>query len=232
MGEENAMRRISVLGAALIVSVATLAPGIEAAALERMPIGRPQERGRITPRRGPVQHAPVQLHRGFPIQRPPRPVFVIRPEVRVRITPRIFLPPVFFGGVIIDQRPYVDPGYYPDRRRYYDDRYRNRYYDRNRLSWYDSELLYGQDGWAEFTLECNAYGQKLWFEVRDGRLRVDWAEVVFETGEAQVVDFSERSLGPGVYPLLDLRGGRRIDHVRMVAEATTRQAEVILRLEQ
>jgi len=71
----------------------------------------------------------------------------------------------------------------------------------------------------------------LWLEVRDGRARVDWAEIVFSNGESQVVDFNDRSLSPGLYRLLDYRGERRVDHVRVVAMATTSEVEMILRME-
>jgi len=157
---------------------------------------------------------------------------------RVRV--RIYLPPLFFGGVVIGGGPYDyrrydgryrDYRYYDDR--YYDDRSYGygRPYERDHLTWADSETLYREEEWVEFTLDCKARGERLWFEVRDGRARLDWAEVVFEDGEVQVIDFSERSIGPGVYPLLEFRNYRRVDHVRMVAAATTREVQLILRME-
>jgi hypothetical protein len=121
-----------------------------------------------------------------------------------RIPPVVFLPPVLFGGVVI--------GDLRDR------------YVRDRLAWADSETLYRDEEWVEVVLDCNARGEKLWFEVRDGRVLIDWAEIVFENGETQVVDFSERSIGPGLYVLMDFRDGRRVDHVRMVAQRFARCA--------
>jgi hypothetical protein len=163
---------------------------------------------------------------------------------RDRVSVRLYLPPLFFGGVVIGGSPdynyrywdnrYYGPSYdyryrdYPYYRGYYDYR---RPYQRDRLTWADSETLYRDEGWAEFTLDCTASGERLWLEVRGGRAQIDWAEVVFEDGEVQVVDFAERSLGPGVYELLGFRGYRRVDHVRMVAEATTRDVQLILRME-
>jgi hypothetical protein len=136
---------------------------------------------------------------------------VRRRRDRDRIPPMIFLPPVFFGGIVIDdwRRGYV----------------------RDRLTWSDSETLYREDDWVEFVLDANARGRKLWFEVRDGRVRIDWAEIVFDSGDTQVVDFSERSIGPGLYALLDFPDGRRVDHVRMVAQAASRQVRLNLRME-
>ena len=74
-------------------------------------------------------------------------------------------------------------------------------------------------------------GTRLWYEVQNGKVQADWAEVVFANGETQVVDFSEHTQDPGLYPLLDFRNGRVVDHVRIVARAKTDDARVALRLE-
>lgn len=170
-----------------------------------------------TVRPQPPPRRPTEMHPGWPLKRPPRETILRRRRERDRVPPLIFLPPVLFGGILIDDRR--------DRR---DPRHR---YERDRLTWSDSETLYRDDEWVEFVLDCNARGEKLWIEVRDGRARIDWAEVVFADGEAQVVDFKERSLGPGLYRLLEFRDDRRVDHVRMVAQAATREVRLILRME-
>jgi len=163
----------------------------------------------------PSRRAPVVINPGWPLKRPPRSV-VVRPPpvvVRPRIQPRLYLPPVVFGGVVVVER--------------YDYRYGRDYgYSRDSLVWQDSVTLYREDDWVEFTLDCNARGSKLWFEVVEGRLQVDWAEVVFQSGEVQVVEFPERTLGRGIYQLLDFQDGRRVEYVRMVAKATTREAQL------
>jgi hypothetical protein len=125
--------------------------------------------------------------------------------------PLIFLPPVIFGGVYLDYR---------------DDRSW-----RDRLLWEDAITVYDDEGWIEFTLDCGARGERLWIEIRGGRGRVDWAEIVFDDGGAQVIDFSDRSLGPGLYHLLEFHGYRRVNYARMVARASTREMRLILRLE-
>jgi len=175
---------------------------------------------RIAPRPPvPQRRSPVVIHPGSPLRRPPRPV-VVRPRVVVRplVQPRVFLPPVVFGGVVVVER--YDHRYYQDHG-----------YSRDSLVWQDGETLYREDDWTEFTLDCNARGSKIWFEVVTGRLQVDWAEVVFQNGEVQVVEFPERSLGRGIYELLDFRDGRRVDYVRMVARATTRESRLTLWLQ-
>jgi len=54
---------------------------------------------------------------------------------------------------------------------------------------------------------------------------------VYGNGETQVVDFAEHTQGPGLYPLLDFRNGRVVDHVRIVARAKSDDARIALRLE-
>ena len=49
---------------------------------------------------------------------------------------------------------------------------------------------------------------------------------MFENGEAQVVDFNERTLRQGTYSLLDFTNGRKVDHVRVVARAAGRDTEI------
>ncbi len=138
--------------------------------------------------------------------------------VRPRVQPRVYLPPVVFGGVVVVER--------------YDYRYgRDFGYSRESLVWQDSATLYREEDWVDFTLDCNARGSKLWFEIVEGRFQVDWAEVVFQNGEVQVVEFPERSQGRGIYQLLDFRDGRRVEYVRIVAKATTREANLSLWLQ-
>lgn len=203
------------------VGLGLVAPEFAAAQLFRPP---GSGRGRFIAPRPPVviRRAPVVTHRNWPLKRAPRPVIVRPPRggVRVRVEPRVFLPAIVFGGVVVGNRH--QRGYR------YDD---GRGYSRDGLAWQDSETLYREDDWTEFTLDCNARGTKLWFEIFDGRVQADWAEVVFENGEVQVVEFPERTLGPGLYQLLDFRDGRRVDYVRMVAKAASREAQLTLWLE-
>jgi hypothetical protein len=210
-------------GVLLGVGVALAAPGLALAQFGgRHPFGgrgplsvpAPGIRGSVTVRRGPVVINP-----GWPLKRAPRPVIVRPPRATVRpyVAPRVYLPAIVFGGVVVGMRH--------DRSHRYGD---SDWYSRENLSWQDNETLYREDDWTEFTLDCNARGAKLWFEVLEGRLQVDWAEVVFANGEVQVVEFPERSIGVGIYALLDFRDGRRVDYVRMVGKAVSREAKLSL----
>jgi hypothetical protein len=97
--------------------------------------------------------------------------------------------------------------------------------------WEDGETLLGENDWTEFTLNCENRGAKLWLEVASGKAQFDWAEVVFENGETQVVEMQNFIRDPGHYPLLDFANGRMVDHVRLVARAETPEARVILRMQ-
>jgi len=157
-------------------------------------------------RAGP-RRTTVIVRRGWPLRRPMRMVIVHPLRHVVRIETRTYLHPVVFGGVLMATAPAADA-----------------------LVWEDSETLSRDDDWTEFTLDCDTRGTRLWFQVM-GRVEVDWAEVVFEDGEAEVVDFGARTQGPGLYSLLDFRDGRKVDHVRMVARARSDEARVTLRME-
>jgi hypothetical protein len=172
--------------------------------------------GPIVRHRADIRRGPAVVHPGWPLRRAPRPVIVRPPRgvVRPYVAPRVFLPAIVFGGIVLDNR------------------LRHQYgYSRESLGWQDSETLYREDDWTEFTLDCNERGSKLWFEVTSGRLQVDWAEVVFANGEVQVVEFPERSLRRGLYELLDFRDGRQVDYVRMVAKASSNEAKLSLLLQ-
>ncbi len=159
-------------------------------------------------RRRHHRRAVVVVHKHFPLRRSLHRV-VIHPIIRpYRIAPSVFLPLVNWVGIVSLT--------YPSSHLYV---------------WEDGETLIQEEDWAEFTLNCDNTGAKLWLEVASGRVMFDWAEVVFENGEAQVLDMGESVRGPGHYPLLDFANGRRVDHVRMVARAESTEAKVVLRMQ-
>jgi hypothetical protein len=159
-------------------------------------------------RRRALRRAVVVVHKGFPIHRIMRPVS-IHPLARpYRVVPRVFLPLVTWSGLLIATVP-----------------------ARNLVVWEDGESLASGEEWTEFTLNCENTGRKLWLEVVKGKVRFDWAEVVYANGEVQVVEMSESLRDPGHYLLLDFAGGREVDHVRMVAKAETPEARVVLKME-
>jgi len=165
---------------------------------------------RVVVKRGVRNRTTVVVHRGWPLRRPAR-VVVVRPaRTVVRVRPAAYLAPVIFTGVVIAaaSAPAGDI-----------------------LVWEDAETIEKDDDWTEFTLNADARGTKLWLEVKAGRVQFDWAEVVFENGDAVVVDFKERTHGEGLYSLYDFRDGRKVDHVRVVARAKSDEARVVLKME-
>ncbi len=153
--------------------------------------------------RGP-HRTTVVVRRGFPIRRP-LPVVVVHPRPAVLVTPAVFLAPVIWVATVATLPP------------------------RERLVWEDSEKLVQDEDWTEFSLNVNDRGTHLFLEV-EGRAQLNFAEVVFANGEAQVVDFNEGTRGPGVYSLLNFADGRKVSHVRFVARAKTPEARLITRM--
>jgi hypothetical protein len=125
-----------------------------------------------------------------------------------RVAPRLFLPVLTWGGVVVSTL-----------------------LGRDLMVWEDGENLAQDEEWTEFTLNCENTGTKLWLEIVAGKVRFDWAEVVFGNGEAQVVEMKEFVRDPGYYLLLDFAAGREIDHVRMVAKAESPEARVVLKMQ-
>jgi hypothetical protein len=154
-------------------------------------------------RRGP--RATVVVRPGFPVRRKLPAVYVRAPRAAVRVTPRVYLPGLVFGAAVVSVP--VGGG-----------------------AWRDSEDLDREDGWTEFTLNVDRRGSGLLLQIDKGSAQISFAEVVFENGEAQVIDFSDQTRAKGTYSLLDFKDGRKVDHVRILAKAVTNSAEIGLHL--
>lgn len=159
-------------------------------------------------RRGPHARTVVVVHRGWPLRRAPRAVVVRPARVAWRVAPAVFLAPVVWAPVVVATRPVGDG-----------------------LAWEDAETLDKEDDWTEFSLNADSRGRKLYLDLGAGKAQLDWAEIVFENGDTQVVDFAEKTHKPGLYSLYDFRDGRRVDHVRMVARAKSDEARITLLME-
>ncbi len=142
-------------------------------------------------RHGRVTRVRVTVRPGFPIRRT-FPTVVIRPFT-VRVAPRVYLGAVAFTAVAIATLPH---GAYSG-----------------------SEELDREDGWTDFSIDLDRHGSGLLLEVDKGAAQISFAEVVFENGDAQVIDFDDRVQTRGVYSLLNFKDGRKVDHVRLVAKA-------------
>lgn len=158
-------------------------------------------------RRGPHHRTTVVVHRGWPLRRP-LPVVVVRPA---RVVPRVvvgaYLAPVVFTAAVI-ARPAPDV-----------------------IVWQDAESFGKDEDWTDVTLNADARGRRMLLEVAEGRVQVDFAEIVFENGDARVVDFNQKTHGVGTYGLLEFADGRKVDHVRVVARAKSDEARLALLME-
>lgn len=160
-------------------------------------------RRRVVVHKGPRRTAVVVHHR-HPIRRA-LPVVVVRPARVVRVAPVVFLAPVVWTAAVLA----VPAG--------------------KAVVWSQSERVEKDEDWVDFTLDCDYRGDAMFVEI-DGRAQLNFAEVVFENGDTQVVDFKEYTRGPGHYSLLNFKDGRKVDHVRMVARARSPEARITLEL--
>ena len=101
---------------------------------------------------------------------------------------------------------------------------------RDRLVWEDSERIERSEDWVESNFGVNNRGRALVLNLQ-GRAQLNFAEVLFGNGQAQVVDFSERVREPGTYTLLDFRDGREVKTVRIIARARTPNAKLTVYME-
>lgn len=165
------------------------------------------EAARVVVRRGPrTTRVRVTVHPRFPIHRT-FPNVVVRTGPVVRVAPRVYLGPVAFGAVVIASLPPA-----------------------NTRVWVGEETLYRDDEWTDFTMNVDRRGTSLLLEIDRGAAQVSFAEIVFDNGDAQVVDFNDRINATGAYSLLDFKDGRKVDHVRVIAKANTKESVIRLHL--
>ena len=151
----------------------------------------------------------VELREGWPLSRPARSVLVHAPRSEVSASTAPFLPAASFGGAVVSAA--ATPS-------------------RDLVAWEDGETLSRGEDWTQFTLAADAQGKHMMLEIPAGKVQFDWAELVFDKGETQVVDFGERTCAPGLYSMADFGEGRKLDHVRIVARSRTGEAKVTLRM--
>ncbi len=151
--------------------------------------------------RGPRRTVVVRT--GFPVHRV-LPTVVVRPGPVVRVAPRVYLAPVVFTAAVVALPAVTD--------------------------WRGTEGLDRDDGWTDFTMNVDRRGRELLLQIDRGAAQVSFAEVVFENGETQVVDFNDAVHRSGTYRLLDFKDGRKVDHVRIVAKADRDNTDITVHL--
>lgn len=161
---------------------------------------------KVRVRRGPAGRVQVTVRPGFPIRRA-LPAVVVRPGAAVHVAPRTYLAPVAFGAVVVASLP-AD----------------------NHQVWRETEVLERKDGWTEFTMNVDRRGDRLLLKIDRGAAQISFAEVAFDNGDTQVIDFNDQMHRSGLYSLLDFEDGRKVDHVRVVAKSDTPRSEITLHL--
>lgn len=155
----------------------------------------------LAARRVVVKRTHVVVRPGHPIARAVNRHVVVRPARRTVVVgaPLVFLPVVAFTAAVV-----ALPA-------------------RERLLWQDAETIHRNEEWVESNFGVDERGDALFLQI-DGRAELDFADVTFENGEVQAVDFNEQTYGNGIHRLLDFRGRRRVKTVRLVARAKSPSA--------
>lgn len=154
---------------------------------------------RVVVRRGPVKRTTIVVRPGHPIRRVLPRTVVLRPA-RVSVVvraPLVFRPAILWAPVVIATLPAPD-----------------------RLLWEDAEIIAKDEEWVDSNFGVDQRGTALLLDL-DGRAQLSFAEVTFENGDVQVVDFNETTHPRGLYTLLDFADGRRVMTVRILARSET-----------
>jgi hypothetical protein len=140
----------------------------------------------------------VVVHRGFPLRRTLPRAVVVRPARTTVVVgaPVTFLPPVLFAATVVSLPA------------------------RDRLVWEDTERILRSEDWVDLHFGLDRRGEALLLDVQ-GRSQLNFAEVTFANGHAQVVDFQDRTYSSGLYTLLDFADGRHVKTVRLLARSST-----------
>lgn len=140
----------------------------------------------------------IVVHKGHPIARRLPPTVVVRPARRTVVvgTTLRFLPPVMFTPTVV-----VLPA-------------------SDRLVWQDTEVIQADEDWVDLNFGIDGRGAALVLQI-DGRGQLNFAEVTFDNGDVQVVDFEEQTRPAGIYRLLDFRDGRQVKTVRLLARSVS-----------
>jgi hypothetical protein len=169
--------------------------------------GASAQRRRVVVRRGPARRTTIVVRPGHPIRRAlPRTVIVRPAHTTVAVgRPLVFLPAVAWRPDIVAIPP------------------------RERLLWEDSEDLTKEDEWTDLNFGVDKRGGALYLTI-DGQSQLNFAEVTFENGSVQVVDFEDKERNSGAYQVLDFADGRVVKTVRVLAKSNSDESTVTLYL--
>lgn len=161
------------------------------------------QRRRVVVRRGPVHRTTIVVRPGHPIRRALPRTVVVRPARTVVVVraPLVFRPALLWTAAVIalPARPL--------------------------LVYEDSETIEKEEDWVDSNYGVDQRGTALLLDI-DGRAQLSFAEVTFENGDVQVVDFEDKPHDKGLYSLLDFADGRRVMTVRILAKSETPETTI------
>lgn len=163
-----------------------------------------QRRGIV---RRPVVRTRILVRPGHPIRRVLPNQVVVRPARRVVTVgaPLVFLPGIAWRAATAT----LPSG--------------------DRLVWQDSESLDRDEGWVDTNFGVDSRGNALFLDI-NGATRLNFAEIIFENGQVQVVDFNENAMKAGAYRLLDFADGRHVKTVRILAKSEADESKLAVYL--
>ena len=165
------------------------------------------QRRRVVVRRGPVRRTTIVVRPGHPIRRVLPQTVVVRPARHVVVVgaPIVFLPALVWRPRVIALPP------------------------REHLTWQDSEVLSKEEEWVDCNFGVDRRGDALYLEI-EGKARLNFAEITFENGNVQVVDFEDSARESAKYSLLDFADGRVVKTVRVLARSESDETTLNLYL--
>ena len=165
------------------------------------------QRRRVVIRRTPVRRTTIVVRPAHPIRRVLPRTVVVRPA---RTAVVVGVPLVFLSAVVWRPAVVVLP-------------------PRDRLLWEESEALAKEDEWVDCNFGVDRRGGALYLEI-EGTAQLNFAEVTFENGNVQVVDFEDHEHKTGVYELLNFADGRVVKTVRVLAKSNSDEATLTVYL--
>jgi hypothetical protein len=165
------------------------------------------QRRRVVVRRAPVRRTTIVVRPGYPIRRVLPRTVVVRPARTAVVVgaPLVFLPALVWRPVVV-----AAPA-------------------RERLLWEESEALGKDEEWVDCNFGVDKRGGALLLEI-EGTAQLNFAEVTFDNGEVQVVDFEEHEQRAGVYQIINFADGRHVKTVRVLAKSNADESTLTLML--
>ena len=165
------------------------------------------QRRRVVVRRAPVRRTTIVVRPGHPIRRALPRTVVVRPARTTVVVgrPLVFLPVVVWRPAVVALPP------------------------RERLLFEESEALAKNDDWVDCNFGLDKRGGAVLLEI-EGTAQLNFAEVTFDNGDVQVVDFEDKEQRAGVYQVLNFADGRIVKTVRVLAKANSGDATLTVML--